>query len=107
MRVLFYPAADRRQDEIWDYTFRQWDADQADAYIIGLHDALHDVAAEKILWRTLSHPQLTGIYYFRYEHHFIFFRVLSSNAIGVISILHETMDLPLRLFEDSRDLLIK
>ena len=104
MKVLFYPSADRRQDEIWEYTRRKWGAEQADAYIIGLHEALHEVASEKVLWRTLSHPELMDVYYVRYEHHFVFFRELPKETLGVISILHESMDLPVQLLEDSRNI---
>ncbi len=43
---------------------------------------------------------LPGIYVIRYQQHFIFFRALSGNMIGVISILHVSMNIPLRLKED-------
>ena len=43
---------------------------------------------------------LPGIYVIRYQQHFIFFRALSGNMIGVISILHVRMNIPLRLKED-------
>lgn len=43
---------------------------------------------------------LPGIYVIRYQQHFIFFRALSGNMIGVISILHVSMNIPARLKED-------
>lgn len=41
-----------------------------------------------------------SLYFVRYERHYVFFRELSDDGIGVISILHESMDLPRRLRED-------
>jgi hypothetical protein len=40
----------------------------------------------------------------RSQHHYIFFRELSQGILGVISILHENMDIPSRLKEDSKPL---
>lgn len=103
MKYRFYLAADRRQDEIWDYTLDEWGEEQADAYIIGLHQTIEKAADRKIRWRRLVHSKLKEVYFFRYQHHFVFFRVLSNDVLGIISILHESMDLPARLFEDSRE----
>jgi plasmid stabilization system protein ParE len=44
---------------------------------------------------------LIGVYFIRRQHHYIFFRELSSGSLGVINILHENMDIPARLKEDS------
>ena len=100
MKYLFYSAADRRQDEIWDYTVEKWGEDQAIRCIEGLHSAIAQAAAGQIVWRKLIHPKLSGIYFLRYENHFVFFRELPNDAIGVISILHENLDLPSRLEDD-------
>lgn len=43
---------------------------------------------------------LPGIYAIRYRQHFVFFRALSGNTIGVISILHVSTNIPARLKED-------
>jgi plasmid stabilization system protein ParE len=45
--------------------------------------------------------ELSGVYFIRHQHHYVFFRELSSGELGVISILHENMDIPARLREDS------
>lgn len=100
MKYLFYSAADRRQDEIWDYTVDEWGEEQAVRYLEGLHDTIAQAAEGKIAWRKLMHPKVSGVYFIRYEHHYIFFRELPGNVIGVISILHENMDLPSRLEDD-------
>jgi len=41
-----------------------------------------------------------GVYLSRYEKHHLFFRVLSGGVLGIMSILHESRDLPVRLRED-------
>ena len=43
---------------------------------------------------------LPGVFFFRHQHHYVFFRELSKGTLGVISILHENMDLPSRLKQD-------
>jgi plasmid stabilization system protein ParE len=45
---------------------------------------------------------LSGIFFIRYQHHYVFSRELSGGTLGVISVLHENMDIPTnRLREDS------
>jgi plasmid stabilization system protein ParE len=48
-----------------------------------------------------------GIFFSRYEKHAISFRELSDDDIGVISILHEVMQIPVHLNEDLEKLLKK
>ncbi|VAX07454.1 hypothetical protein MNBD_GAMMA26-738 [hydrothermal vent metagenome] len=102
----FYPAADQRQDEIWGYTCEQWGEAQAEKYIRGLHSHIQELADRKRLWKSLPGtlivpPDLDiDVFFSRYEHHYLFFRELSDGAIGVMSILHEAMDIPVRLGED-------
>lgn len=100
MKYLFYSAADCRQNEIWDYTVEKWGEEQAIRYIEGLHKAIAHAAEGQFVWRNPMHPKLTGVYFIRYENHYVFFRKLPNNLIGVISILHENMDLPSRLEDD-------
>lgn len=102
----FFATADRRQDEIWEYTCKQWGENQAKQYIQGLHDHLQKLADKKIPWRPLPAGLVLpsdldiSIFFSRYEKHYIFFRELSRNAIGVLSILHGAMQIPVRLNED-------
>ena len=102
----FYPTADERQDEIWNYTLSQWGEKQAEKYIIELHEHINKLASNKLLWRSLPSnlviPQdlsLT-VYFSHYSKYYIFFRELSDGVIGIMTILHETMDIPVRLKED-------
>jgi len=110
----FFPAADKRQDEIWEYTYEQWGEDQAKKYLQGLHNHLQRLANKEIpSWQLLPTGRLVpsdlnlSIFFSRYEKHYIFFRELSGNDMGVISILHGAMQVPVRLNEDLEGILEK
>lgn len=103
---VFFPAADEAQDEIWRYTCDQWTEKQAAKYIQGLHDHLQELSEKKKFWHGLPERLVVpsdldfNAYFSKYEHHYVFFRELSGEQIGVMSILHEHADLPVRLHED-------
>ena len=108
---VFYPTADAAQDRIWSDTVEHWGEAQAATYIKGLHAHLERLSKTPVLWRRLPNG-LTAptsfsseTYFSRYERNYVFFRKLPSGKIGVVSILHERMDLPARLFEDLTRLL--
>ena len=100
---LFYPLADRQQDEIWLYSAQEWGRDQADIYIYGLHARIKEAANDHFIWARLDEP--TGkipkdVHFVPYRKHYVFFRILPSGRLGVISSLHTFRDLPTRLLED-------
>jgi plasmid stabilization system protein ParE len=95
-----YLPARRAIKEIWKYTNEQWGEEQANAYVHGLHSTVQKLADNRMIWRPVTHPGVQGVYFARYEHHYLFFRELSDGGLGVISVLHENMDLPIRLSED-------
>ncbi|WP_432417129.1 type II toxin-antitoxin system RelE/ParE family toxin [Agrobacterium salinitolerans] len=72
----------------------------------GLHAHLQRLCDNHLLWRLL--PQRLAVpddikheaYFSRYEHHYLFFRKLDNGDLGVMSILHERMDMAVRLRED-------
>lgn len=98
-----YPRADKQQDKIWQYTVEQWSIEQAEKYIHGLHVHFQKLANKEKPWRKLPQTKMRiskDAYFSRYEKHFIFFRELPDDTIGIISILHEVMDIPTRLRSD-------
>ena len=107
---LFFHLADKAQDAIWDYTQKNWGKKQAENYILQLHEHLQQLADRKKIWHSLPSKLVVPadlqikIYFSRYEHHQIFFRELSDNNIGIMSILHEKSDIPVRLNADLRDI---
>lgn len=102
----FYKSADIQQDKIWRYTEEEWGKRQADKYIIGLHKHLQKLAERKVFWHVLPERLAVPVgvklqaYFSHYEKHIIFFRELDASTIGIISILHEAMDIPLNLKQD-------
>jgi len=50
--------------------------------------------------RAVTDARLLHVFFIRHRHHYVFFRKLSRNQIGVISVLHENMNLPSRLREN-------
>ena len=100
MPARIYPPARERLLEVWAYTEEQWGEEQADAYVAELVAAVESAVIQRHRWRPVPDVALTGIYFIRHRHHFIFFRELAKSRLGVISVLHENMDLPARLRED-------
>jgi plasmid stabilization system protein ParE len=102
----FFPKADAAQDKIWDDTVEKWGEAQAVTYITGLHAHLQRLCKDRMLWRRL--PQKLAVpadvkreaYFSRYERHYVFFRRLDNGDIGIMSVRHERMDLPVRLMDD-------
>jgi plasmid stabilization system protein ParE len=101
MTIKILPAARERLLGIWQYTSETWGDEQADNYVSGLVESLEHLANRRTLWRPLGERRFRGIFCTRYRHHYIFFRELPEAALAVISILHESMDLPNRLKEDA------
>jgi len=99
LEVKILPAARERLLDIWSYTSEEWDDEQADLYVEGLIKDLNRISEDKMIWRAVKEKRIDGVYFVQYEHHYVFFREF-TDFIGVISILHEQMDLPNRLKED-------
>jgi plasmid stabilization system protein ParE len=102
----FFSAADKSQDEIWACTLENFGQKQAEKYIINLHKHLQETSQDKANWKklpaNLANPLRPDIqlYVTKYEKHYVFFRELSGGAMGIISILHEAMEIPVRLKQD-------
>ncbi len=101
MAVRIFPAASTRLLEIWDYTKEKWGEAQADRYVRELVDAINNLPANQHSWRPVRDRVLRNVFYVRHRHHYIFFRKLKNDDLGVISILHERMDMPSRLKDDA------
>jgi len=84
-------AAGRRIDDIYTYARGTWGDAQADRYIRGLFKRFEDIAARRIAWRSVPGDLNIDGFYCRYEHHYVYWRLLSDGAVGIVTILHERM----------------
>lgn len=93
--------ASHRLDDIYVYTRDTWGEAQATRYIRGLFERFGEIAAQKVPWRPI--PAEFGVdgFYARYEHHYIYWRVLSDGAVGIVAVLHERMHQLERFHEDA------
>lgn len=98
--VRIQQAASHRLDEIYDYTWQRWGADQADQYISGLFEAFGLIESHAILSRRI--PAAFGVdgHVCRYERHLVYWRRLTNCDIGIVTILHERMHQIERFRED-------
>lgn len=100
MVVRVLEAASLRLDDIYRYTRDRWGTDQADRYITGMFAAFEKIESRGVRSRPV--PAEFGVegFFFRYEHHFVYWRRLSNGDIGIVTILHERMHQIDRLRED-------
>jgi plasmid stabilization system protein ParE len=84
-------AASWRLDEIYRYTRDHWGPAKADKYITGLFESFDLIETHRILSKPI--PAEFGVegYFFRYERHFVYWRPLTDDTIGIVTILHERM----------------
>lgn len=101
MAARIFKAARRQLLEVWDFTEQAWGEKQADSYVRGLVDTVNAAHRKRHQWRPVGDATLGEVFFIRYRHHYIFFRELTDGTPGVISILHENMDIPSRLKEDT------
>lgn len=94
MAVELHKAAKFRILEIWDYSEQVWGADHADIYVRGLFDAIHETSSMRHMWRPIANEALSGIYFIRYRHHFIFFREF-PDIVGYPTLCYHAQNKPL------------
>ncbi|HIC99264.1 MAG TPA: type II toxin-antitoxin system RelE/ParE family toxin [Pyrodictiaceae archaeon] len=90
-QFLVQNSASHRIDDIYRYTRRKWGTAQAESYITGLFVAFEKIETHEVL----SHPipaefGVTG-FFFRYKKHFVYWKYLSNDTVGIVTILHEQM----------------
>ena len=82
---------------ILDYTLDRWGAEQADKYVLQVERCLHDLVSGRRSGKPFG-DSLAEIQVFRCEHHYIFYSI-QDDLVAVVAILHEAMDLLVRLRE--------
>lgn len=98
--IRIQAGASHRLDEIYRYTRERWGEKQADRYITGLFAAFAKIATHGVVSKPV--PAEFGVdgLFFRYEHHFVYWRRLTKGDIGIVTILHERMHLIGRFKDD-------
>ena len=100
MTLRIQETASLRLDEIYRYTRDRWGAEQADRYITDLFAAFDRIEGNGVASRPIPAEFAIDGFYFRHEHHVVYWRRLSNGDIGIVTILHERMHQMDRFRED-------
>jgi toxin ParE1/3/4 len=84
-------VAGNRLDEIYVYTRDQWGEVQAERYINGLFARFEAIAAREFPWASVPAEFEVSGFVCKYEHHFIYWKLLADGTVGIVTILHERM----------------
>ena len=97
---LLSPLALADLSDIWDYSYSNWGADQADAYVLAIHAACEELAQKLAKVRpggqSAQHIR-TGYRKHLIGSHVIFFRCETRDRVEVVRILNQRMDVPAHL----------
>jgi toxin ParE1/3/4 len=84
-------AAGHRLDEIYVYTRGLWGELQAELYITGMFARFEAIAAREFPWRSIPAEFEVSGFVCKYERHFIYWKMLADDVVGIVTILHERM----------------
>ncbi len=97
---LLSPLALADLSDIWDYSYSNWGADQADAYVLAIHAACealaHTLASGRAVGQSAEHIR-PGYRKHLIGSHVIFFRCQNRDRVEVVRILNQRMDVPAHL----------
>ena len=97
LTLVFNQQAIQDIEEIWLYTFQTWSIDQADRYHSLLVKEIDFLITNPLSGKKQDHLR-KGYRSTKVKSHIIFYKV-SETEIEIIRILHESMDIPNRLYE--------
>lgn len=85
-------------NNIWDYTVEEWSESQADRYYSTLKFDCLQIGENPTLGKKYDdiNKHLLGL---RSGKHIIFYQQISEDEVEIIRILHERMDLKIRIYE--------
>src|SRR4051794_4034066 len=90
------PQAILDLNEIWDYSARMWNAEQADDYIRLISGACHELGTKTRSGRSVDELR-SGYLKYLVGSHVVFYRWSSNEFLEVVRILHQRMDIELHL----------
>lgn len=90
-RIVVSDTADAALTDIYRYTEETWGTRQADKYVGSLLALCDDIAAGLILKRPI--PPEFGVTGFvtRHGSHFVYWHEITSDSIGIATVLHTSM----------------
>mgnify|MGYP006443635191 CR=1 FL=1 len=97
LKLNITPKAESDLIEIWMYTCKEWDVDQADIYLDQLEAGMKQLINHPSLGTNYAHV-LTGYRRLQVEHHAVFYQVFEPEVL-IVRVLHEDMDAPVRLLD--------
>ena len=84
--------------DIWNYTFDVWSEAQADLYYKMLINSCIEIAKNPNLGK--NYEEITkNLFGYKTNKHIIFYRIISSEDIEIVRIIHGSMDLKNRVSE--------
>jgi toxin ParE1/3/4 len=97
MKYLISNEATNDLEKIWLYTYENWSLEQADRYINLIFDEIEFLSKNPKLGKDYSHVR-EGYFCSSVKSHLIFYRMnINNDAIEVVRILHQQMDIESRL----------
>jgi toxin ParE1/3/4 len=88
---LLTPAARADLEQICDYTYDRWGADQAEVYLREFQRTIDRVAANPWIGRSCDEIR-TGYRKLAAGSHTLFYRVTREEVVDVVRVLHQRMD---------------
>jgi toxin ParE1/3/4 len=94
--VRLTPQAKADLNDIWDYTAKQWNIDQAEAYMRALDATFHLLVLNPRLGCNIDDIR-KGYFKFPTASHILIYRV-NKAQIEIVRILHKSSDVEARLY---------
>ena len=98
--VRLTPQAKADLDEIWEYTVKQWNIDQAEAYMRALDATFNLLVLNPRLRRNIDDIR-KGYYKFPTASHILIYGVHKAQ-VEIVRILHKSSDVEVRLHDEIR-----
>ena len=95
------PSAERRVDEIYEYSFDHWGKEKAQAYVNGMFDCFAAIARGDRHSRQIPKEHGVKGFYARYHSHLIYWRRRPDGVVSIVTVLHQSMNQSARLIDDT------
>ena len=90
-RVLLSPNAKVDLSQVWDYTYAEWSAEQAEKFFREMWPTIEEQSSDFTKSVDISDVR-KGYRKVRSGSHVIFFKVAQGGILDVVRILHQKMD---------------